>query len=883
MSTPGSYRPPLPSRNPQPARCLGYTDRGYPPPPPGPPPQNPAYAPNSRLPPVPPPIPPRPPGYEIAAPSSSNEQSRFGYSIPPPPPRPPPRTVSVYSANPPPYSYHPPDAPSLGEGHDYSRTPYSTLHRQNGLSSIPPPPPNPPSQAILQQLGSTNLMLPAHLSSTAHHPPSPAPQVPVKETINALPLGHTTEAGVNNIQPLENSSSSSPASRPSNIDALSPSLSQLPSPADTSITSPSLEHLDAQFQSLSVESRPPTNLPSVSRSTSKSSSNVPAAVSSDHVPNSDGHIYELPAENEPKGKPATPSAEGPPALEPPATTSCIDDPVTFATDWYWHPEAPEFFICSRCYVDHIHKIRFWNLFRKEGFRDGRRRVCLFSKPRMRDRLLKGALETGSLESALAWMRARPQIPNCKGTDGVKGEEGIKWYKPKLNEIPGFVCCQACYEDRVLVSHFSVNFEPSQPQPAEETWSCDFAVPFIRDEYEARGKINDWPGFVSEAKARLSIKPCGRRNEESTYGRKWFVPKRGPEGLVLCSGCYCDHVIHTSEEDQWRVEEKFTDAIGTTIRCSMGMFSITMAMARAHEINDFQIFWRAVDKLSKEKFCDDGGIEDGTWYTLPSDPPNFGICGACYVAIAEPLDISRFFVPKRDAQPAGVKWLCCFNLSNPRAPQYLPLLVELYHTHDASSFDKFASVYASLPLCPRDEDAQGKNWYGWMDCTICPDCYHSFAAQSPLAAKMELKNTLLETSAMCEMYSPRMRNLYTKCSEASPCDPTELLTFSAQRRLVWNQTIPQIRMMLFQAKMALNQQKMLNITSSHYNNMGMMQAATYGNTYTYGAPGVGYGYANQNLLQGAIYGQQAAQVGASVANGSAVLVVGQLEQLWRAVE
>ncbi|KAI1472781.1 uncharacterized protein F4812DRAFT_25011 [Daldinia caldariorum] len=868
MSTPGSYRPPLPpwnQRNPQPPGCLGYTDWGYPPPPPGLPPQNPAYVPDSRLPPVPPPIPPRPPGYEIATPSSSNEQSCFGHSVPPTPPGPPPRIVSVDSANPPPYSCHPPDAPSLGKGHDYLRTSCSTLHCQNGFTSIPRPPPNPLSQAILQQPASTNLMLPARPSSTA--------------------------IGINDIQPLANSSSSSTTSRPPNTEASSPSL------AGASITSPSIEHLDAQFQSLSVESRLPTNLPSVSHnnSTPESYPNVPETPPSDPrvlAPSlSDGHIYELPAENEPKGKraaaAATRLAEGllpAPALEPSAVTSCIDDAVTFATDWYRHADAPEFLVCSRCYVDHIHKTRFWNLFRKKRLGgDGEPRVCRFSKPRMRDRLLRDALATGSWESALAWMRSRPRIPDCRGVDGVRGEEGIAWYRPRLNDIPGFGCCQACYEDRVLANPFFVNFEPAQPQPAEEIWSCDLAVPFVGKEYEARGKTNDWSGFVSEAKARLSIRPCGRRNEELTYGRKWFVPKRGPEGLVLCSGCYCDQVIHTSEEGQWQVEEKLTNAIGTRVRCGMGIFSITMAMARAHEVNDFQIFWRAVHKLSKEKFCDDDGIEDGTWYTLPSDPPNFGICGACYVAIAEPLDVSRFLVPKRDAQPAGVKWLCCFNLSNHRAPQYLPLLVEMYHTHDTTSFDRFASVYSSLPVCPREEDAQGKHWYGWIDCTICPDCYHDFAALSPLAAKMELKNTVLESSAMCEMYSRRMRDLYTKCSEASPCDPTELLGYSVQRRLVWSQTVPPIRAMLLRAKIALDQQKMLNITSSHYNQMGMLEDVTYGHAYTYGAPGVGYGYANQNLLQGAIYGQQAAQVGASVVNGSATLLVGQLEQQWRAVE
>ncbi|KAF3068476.1 hypothetical protein GL218_08274 [Daldinia childiae] len=829
MSAPGSYRPSLPPRTPQPPgytdASLGYPDTGYPLLSPESPSRNPAYVPNSR----PPPIPPRPPGYEITTLTCSNEQFPLDFSTPPPPPGPPPGIVRPVSANPPSYPYHYPEAPSLNQGCNCSRALSSNLHGQNGSASIPLPPPNSHDKPALQRPASTHFIPPSHPPDIRQHLPSPAPQVPAKETIKIPPLVHTTAIGTPDVRPSENNTSSSATSQPADALILSLSPNQL--------LSPSSEYSQAQFQS----------------------------------------------ENEIKGKPVAPSAEGLPALAPPAVTSCIDDPVTFATDWYWHPDAPGFLICSRCYVDYIYGTKFWNLFRKERFSGGEPRICRFSKPRMRNHLLKDALATGSLEPALAWMRSRSQIPDCKGIEGVKGNVGIKWYMARLNDIPDFVSCEACYEDRILTNHFFVNFEPAQLQPAEDIWSCDIAVPFIEKEYEARGKVNDWAGFVSETKTRMSIKPCPQRNLELTYGRKWFVPKRGPEGLVLCSGCYCDQVIHTGEEALWEVDEKLTKSYDTRVRCSMGIFSIRMAMACAHDVNDFQVFWRSIHKLANEKFCDDDGIEDGIWYTLPSDPSNFGICAGCYAAIAESLNISRFFVPKPDAQPAGTKWRCCFNLSHPRFRQFMPRLLEMYHTHDPTSFDKFASVYCSIPVCPRDEDAQNKHWYGWMDCTICPECYQDFAQQSPLAANMELDNTVLETNTMCEMYSPRMRDIYIKCSKASPPDVRELLSCSVQRRLVWMQTIPQMRMMLFQANMALNQQRFLNVTSSHYNQVGMLQDITYGHTHTYGAAGVGYGYANENLLQGAVYAQQAAQAGVSAASGSAVLLVGQLEQQWRAVE
>lgn len=131
----------------------------------------------------------------------------------------------------------------------------------------------------------------------------------------------------------------------------------------------------------------------------------------------------------------------------------------------------------------------------------------------------------------------------------------------------------------------------------------------------------------------------------------------------------------------------------------------------------------------------------------------------------------------------------------------------------------------------------------------------------------------------------MRNLYTECS-ASPPSPDSLqplLSFSAQRRLVYLQTVPQIRMMLFQARMALQQQQFLNVTSSHYKAVGQMEQTMYGTPYTYSAPGVGYGFANMSSLQGAAYERQALDVAASAGAPSKVLIVGELERRWRAVE
>ncbi|KAJ2985288.1 hypothetical protein NUW58_g5619 [Xylaria curta] len=201
------------------------------------------------------------------------------------------------------------------------------------------------------------------------------------------------------------------------------------------------------------------------------------------------------------------------------------------------------------------------------------------------------------------------------------------------------------------------------------------------------------------------------------------------------------------------------------------------------------------------------------------------------------------------------------MAHPRLSKFVPRLLEMYFTLDPTALDEYASVYASIPQCLRDEEK--------------PD------RRCPLAQLMELHDTLLADHVMCEMYSKRMRTLYTECGSASPPNIKPLLEYSAQRRRVYIETVPQIRMIIAQQRMALEQQKFLNVTSSHYMVAGQLEQMTYGTPYLYSASGVGSGFANMNALQGAAYGQQA--MGIVAGSGSHVLAVQQLEQRWRAVE
>ncbi|KAI1074249.1 hypothetical protein F5B20DRAFT_586480 [Whalleya microplaca] len=724
MSRDGSqYPPPLPPRSPRPSGTAPtrYPSWGCPPPPPGPPPQGPGLSPNPSV--QPPPIPPRPPGFEIStgSPSSRNNQPYLSFPLPPPPPGPPPSIAVSASSSPllPPHLQL--NTPGALSQHEPVSPLGSRVHSPSvGLTSFPPPPPGPP---------------PRSPASRYNLEPSPLP-IPVS---NSPSIEHSPNHPI-------------------------PTASLLPT-----------EDIGAAFQSLTI-GRPSPKVAQASlghqtlyssRSNLSGSQSNPAipADSARPLPNREFDISR--EEDELKDYSVAPVQD----LNVPLPVSyCLDAPITFATDWYWHPKAPEFLICSRCYVDHIHRSRFRDAFVNSELTDGKPRHCRFSKPRMQSHLFKTALATGSLHSALEWMRWRPAIPDCKGVQGVKGDAGIKWYRDKFNHIPGFVSCQACYEDHLLNNGFFANFEPLNPQPQA-----------------IRGPVMSPFRFVAETKARLSVPRCAGR-KEATHGQKLFVPNDGPAGLILCP--------------------------------------------------------------------------------------------ACYVAIAEPLDISQFFVRRHDV-PRGATLQCCFSLAHPPAQRFITRWYEMYLTRDPTSFAAYASVFASIPPCPRDQDAGHKRWYGWHDCTICPECYHEFAKHSPLDAYMDLRNVSLEAKTMCELYSPRMRGLYTQCGTLSPPDPKPLLEASVHRRLVFVDTVLPIRTIIFQQRAALDQQTRLNIMSSHYNSVGQLHLN--GNRfYTYSAWGAGYGFANSSLLQGTVYGKQAMHVSATI-GGSQLLVVKQLEKRWRAVE
>lgn len=586
---------------------------------------------------------------------------------------------------------------------------------------------------------------------------------------------------------------------------------------------------------------------------------------------------------------------------------CASFAGTFATTWHWHSASPEFLICSKCFGDKIHGTRFEGAFLSSNLdEDGTQRICRFSRPRMKDYLWPQALASGSLQPAVDWMMLRPQIPPCLEINGVKGGEGQTWYRVKSalsqdDSIEGFVVCRACFEDIVLSNPFTADKMELVPwqvlssrQAKESHWACDLAVPYIARQLIEAGKKGDWRSFATEARARLNIGQCPRMQAGPTLSRSWFVPKDTKleaAGLLICVACYCDYVHDTSEDNMWRQATELAGIEGE-VRCALGQPAMKLCIGRCDQddILDHSIFWRAVNKFTavthpvnepppfQQDLCKSQAqaAKDDEWYTLHSQPEGFAVCRSCYLLMIEPFDLGHCFRRKTDIE-RGEAILCCLNIAHPRWPGYFTRFLEGYIKGEISSLESFASVWAKISPCQRAEGAQtNANWYGWPDCSICRECFHTFASKYPsMVSAMPWRDLKVGDPMMCDMYSPRMRRLFEQAATASSPDVTTLLDFARNRSQVWAQTMPRVNHLISQYQQAMARKSNMHTAAS----MAIIQAQT--NHTLWGGGLYGNVYSAGNLITANGFEQQAASSGSwadNLINEARIL-----EQKWKAVE
>ncbi|KAI0205716.1 hypothetical protein F4808DRAFT_242237 [Astrocystis sublimbata] len=800
---------------------------------------------------APPPLPPRPASFGHQPVQDNPDISHYfpDGNIPPPPPAPPRQeAASTTQSEPPSYDeylkLYPADSPQQQSNNEQPSSPQAApvLNTANpgkhtGTTQ------NDALHSSTQHVGNTS---PEEAGSTQsqpaiHHQPTVTDDVePISQTFQSM--GLSTHGDV----PSDNSQGGSQ----SKYQAYSPPPPPPPPSAQPSNAAPAI----------------PAKIPHATRYTG-SPGPRPQATGAANVPET--------ASRQPQAVPR----------------ECISADLTFGTTWYTHPRAPEYLICMNCYENHIRNSQFRNAFQGTFMSDGKPRGCGFTGPRVKDHLWNLALASASLDDLIAYMKLRPSIPSCRGLAGVQAGSGIKWYRTRNNDIPAMAVCQACYEDHILAypqfghSHFEPVDATTIERVANQTWSCDIATPYINQEYKLRASTNDWQAFVQGVNTRLmALQSCPGAKDiyPEGKGRVWFNPINYPEGLLICGACYCDYVVSNRQEEHWRdAGENTARRFGVSVTCFFGaQINLQIMAGRVLQTNDYALFWKAFATAAREPRCN-GRMQNATWYTLHSNPNEFEICQTCYVTMAESMGIGHHFKPK-DGIPPDSSIICSFNPGIARFPVYMAKLLEMVYKQDPHPLEEFVKEYAHIPLCRRDTHIENARWFGWNECTICVECHHEFVRGTALADSMPHQGTQVRQGVMCDMYSPRMRQLYLAACASNPPDPKELLEYSVHRSTVWAQTMPQAKKILSEMKMKMYQQQMATNNSMFYTWSGNLMQNTLPLETTYTTSAIGSGHYNHMQIKGAEYGRQASAIGAEI-RGAPAYVADELEKRWRLVE
>lgn len=491
---------------------------------------------------------------------------------------------------------------------------------------------------------------------------------------------------------------------------------------------------------------------------------------------------------------------------PPSLYVCPTPPesLAFPTFWYRLPDNDHFLICTKCYEEKLHSTPFANMLRCDylDFGPGSAAECDFNTPRI-DSFQRQAIATNDFRPLWSFAKQRLSIKPCSGTGGIKGGNGVNWFKPVNDDIPDFVCCEACYEDVVLGTNFGPNFVSHRTQqPKDQTWSCDLAIPYLRRSLQGCVRRGDWQSFVQAGRHRMSLPTCLRDVLVLSSAKKWYNTVRPSpiHDMTVCEACYLDRAGWQEDVAQRFAQVAFSPLdFNSRMICDFRQAPMAACsdILLAHGMYEK---WHHFATLTMSKpNCNKEGIIDGEWYGLPdpTDPArnieNFDICAACHAGWNQSADWGHLF--RRLNYPPGTSRICDLNPSSPRYSEYFDRWNQMYFTRDPAPFIDYVSRFASLSKCQGTQRLENATWYGDKDASllICPSCFEEAVRGTHFASTFPLHNTLLPAGQHCSLYSPRMREKYAEACKQRSLD--WLLEFTSQREQIYQQTVPHIEAFL----------------------------------------------------------------------------------------
>ncbi|KAK3991089.1 hypothetical protein QBC44DRAFT_307047 [Cladorrhinum sp. PSN332] len=576
----------------------------------------------------------------------------------------------------------------------------------------------------------------------------------------------------------------------------------------------------------------------------------------------------------------------------PATSStlqCLGNfPLPEERDWYSHTSAPSFLICPACFEREIKSATplatSLSLVRKANTR------CYFSCSRMLKCLWPEAKRSGDFSAMLDWMKRRSEeVGDCRGV--TVGVEGMKWFSPAQNEVPGFFSCEACYEDLILATSIGARFGPTPVERCQGA-TCAVVIPHIQRMFVKRldRQHVNWDGFLDGAKMRMSLRKCPQFDgRPETEGRWWTIKGLGSDVWAACEECYADHVADTD------VLEKLFEPVPAASTPSQGIWS----WGSTPPIKTFRCgfrpnfpFQHAVDMsniedwdmgkrqsiltlvASKPTCGSPGGLDNGLFYNFHDELADFGVCEACYIGALKPHGFDKFF-KDRPQMVLGTGY-CRFHPALSRHTQFITsFYLAVQGACDFSAWEQEVRKWNSIPVCPRDQGVPGRLWWGWQNCSACQECFESVMVGSRYEKSLGSYGKYLEDSNNCCLFSPRMRGLYKEACETGDLDRFKELC--AERMDIWRKTVPRLLTMQYETARDSHQSQVYD-RLAHASRMS--NAISFGeSTTTYTSTSSGNTYQSYNGIKAEEYQATADGLWVSANTGGRAGQMIALQALW----
>jgi hypothetical protein len=509
------------------------------------------------------------------------------------------------------------------------------------------------------------------------------------------------------------------------------------------------------------------------------------------------------------------TSDGPP--QEVLSQCCGDNPREYSATWYYPKDADDFFICTRCYTDHIQSTQFSKEFEKNQQLTHTKRICLFNTPKVINLLWLPAVQSGDLSAFRKHAQNRAKLSGCPGFLAEIFSPLIKWFIPKGNDLDEFFVCEGCYEDRIATSPFEHHFEATTQKPSPpNTWSCAFGNGTVKQSFKLlSAQANGWAQFVEVVNSRRMQLICSSSLTIPGYDGA-FRAKRGPKNFLICPACYTDYMGYSNFAHEFEEATDLTKGFSTT--CTMNIYSMVVAWNRAEQRGNFDIWLKAAHATFDSPPCLATGIKDSSWYTIKGDDvPELEICPACYAGVIVTQGLEGFF-EHLEKSKRGSNPICFLNPAGQYFSRVIEKLQEAVDQKVFQGFAKYAKNIAGMRACQMLEPSEPNlRWFGFKDCTFCPSCWYNHIEGTTLASKATLLGDKpIPEPQVCNIGCDRMLNSWKLACMVQDIDGFK--EFAARRRKAYIEIFPQVQELI-------QRQQVMNATAANY----MSQAAFWDQT------------------------------------------------------